>query len=290
MQKALWCIILVAAGIVTGCIASESRRTAPLGSQGTGEAEAREATIQEEPIVARAGSEDLWYSPRSKSEWQLNSVADIDSEGIYDYRPVVIVIGSFANPPHRIGGNGVVLACLGDWDRDGAPILTCAHLVSHESREALEIRVGVFDHSFEPYGHDMPEYQEFTAEIVTIDTESDLALLEIHSQIRIHGVSALEPAGTVNGRMVAISIFPYREPLQHEGHDLYFVDGNSGSPIFLEEEKLFALANGRLEAGLGEDVGLGYWSDPDAIREFLRLSGLEVRETASGSARADGNE
>jgi hypothetical protein len=196
------------------------------------------------------------YEPLPWVEWPRG----IDLEEV---APVVVVAARHDDAEHPVlFGNGVIIEA-----RDAnSRVLTCAHLVRAKSKDAIEIRVGVFRHSFVTGARERAEYQEFDARLLQADDGLDLAMLEIPAGgTRAARVSS---GSRRHGQRSVVSIVPFGRPTLIRSFHPYLHKGQSGSPD-LGEGVVLGLAQGCFLHEGKRMHGLESFVDAVDIQSFL---------------------
>jgi hypothetical protein len=135
------------------------------------------------------------------------------------------------------------------------------------SKDAVEIRTGVFRHSFAAETSDHSDYQEFEARLLRADDNMDLAILEIP----VGGIQAARIGAGVRRPRQVISIVPFGRPTTMRGFHPFLQKGQSGSPD-LSDGVVFGIARGMRILGGRPRYGSERFVGPQRIEAFLEDS------------------
>jgi hypothetical protein len=171
------------------------------------------------------------YKPLPSVEWSRG----VD---LKEAAPVVVVASRLGEgEPPVIFGNGVVI----ESNDASSRVLTCAHVVRRMSKDAVEIRVGVFRHSFVIESREGADYQEVGARLLRAGDGIDLAIVEIP----VGGIrtARIASGSATHGQRHVISIVPFGRPTLMRSWHPSMREGQSGSPD-LREGVVFGIVEG----------------------------------------------
>lgn len=211
------------------------------------------------------GAKPCIYQPLPMSEWRVAC-------GCENHKCVVAVLMEYQGKAVW-SGNGVVVDKCFDQSLKHSLVLTCDHVIdwnkapgmTSDKAQEMTIRIGAFRHSIQDSSLKCrtSEYAEFECSVVYRDTEHDMALLKCLSPCRLHSVAGLDLSGRPGFRH-QVSIIPFGQPECSRGGYPPIRWGQSGSPVFMEDAKVFGILRGRRGCSYG-----AVWIGAKRIDAFL---------------------